>query len=60
MRAASARGEEVSWQRMYEQMFPEFCAAIDGLIAVADRDRRSALFQLKQYPPSAKSRAIRT
>lgn len=60
VRAASARGEEVSWQRLYERMSPEFCAAIDGLIAVADRDRRSMLFQLKQYPPEAKPRAILT
>jgi len=57
VRSASARGEEAAWERLYERMSPEFCASIDGLLAVSDR--KSTLFQLKQYPPDAKPGAIR-
>lgn len=57
VRSASARGEEVAWSRLYERMSPEFCASIDGLLAVSEG--KSTLFQLKQYPPDAKPGPIR-
>jgi TnpA family transposase len=57
--ACAARGEEAAWMRVLERLPPEFCAAADGLLAVPDGDRRSALFDLKQYPPDARPSTIR-
>src|SRR5262249_24314736 len=34
------------------RLSPEFCAAIDRLLVVADGERHPTLFQLKQYPPN--------
>jgi len=57
VRSASARSEEAVWSLLYSRMSPEFCASIDGLLAVTDR--KSTLFELKQYPPDAKPGPIR-
>ena len=56
----AARGEEATWQRIHERLTPEFCAAVDALLAVPEGDRRSALYQFKQYPPEARPVAIQS
>jgi len=57
--SASARGDEAAWQRVHERLSPEFCDAIDRLLAVAD-GRHSGLFQFKQYPPDPRPADILT
>src|SRR5262249_15025017 len=57
VRSASARGEEAVWSLLYGRMSAELCASIDGLLSVSEG--RSALVQLKQYPPDAKPGPIR-
>jgi len=56
--AAKARGEEAIWQRIQERVTPEFCAAVDALLAVPKGDRRSEFNEFKQYPPEARPVAI--
>jgi TnpA family transposase len=57
--ACVARGEEAAWLRICERLPPEFRVAVDGLLAVPEGDRRSALFDLKQYPPDARPSTIK-
>ena len=54
----AARGEEAIWQRIQERVTPEFCAAVDALLAVPKGDRRSEFNEFKQYPPEARPVAI--
>lgn len=58
--SAGARGDEAAWQRVHERLSPEFCDAIDRLLAVADGGRHSGLFQFKQYPPDPRPADILT
>ena len=46
------------WQRFLARLPPDFREAIDRLLDVADGERYSTLFQLKQYPPEATPAAI--
>jgi hypothetical protein len=40
-------------ERIADRLTPEVRSAIDTLVQVAEGDRRSELFQFKQYPPEA-------
>jgi hypothetical protein len=55
---AVTRGAGRLWQRFLARLPSEFRDKIDQLLAVADGDRHSALFQFKQYPPEATPAAI--
>ena len=57
---ATAGGAGRLWQRFHARLSPEFREAIDRLLEVADGERYSTLFQLKQYPPEATPAAILT
>ena len=50
---ATASGAGRLWQRFLARLPSEFRDAIDRLLAVADGERHSMLFQFKQYPPEA-------
>ncbi|HTP51679.1 MAG TPA: Tn3 family transposase [Anaeromyxobacteraceae bacterium] len=56
--SCTARGEEATWQRIQERLTPDFCAAVDALLAVPEGDRRSEFNQFKEYPPEARPGAI--
>lgn len=51
--AATARRAGRLWQRFLARLPSEFRDAIDRLLAVAEGERQSMLFQFKQYPPEA-------
>jgi len=55
---AVARGAGRLWQRFLARLPSAFRDSIDRLLAVADGERHSALFQFKQYPPEATPAAI--
>ncbi len=55
---ATAGGAGRLWQRFLARLPPDFREAIDRLLDVADGERYSTLFQLKQYPPEANPAAI--
>lgn len=50
---ATAGGAGRLWQHFLARLPSDFREAIDRLLEVADGERYSTLFQLKQYPPEA-------
>lgn len=48
----SAATERSTWQAVVDHLTVEQKAKIDELLQVRDGDRRSLLFELKQYPPA--------
>lgn len=58
--SCTAQGEAATWQRIQERLTPDFCAAVDAMLAVPEGNRRSTLSEFKQYPPSARPVAIQS
>ena len=47
------------FERVFKQMPPELCKAIDELLQASDGNQRSYFNQLKEYPPSAKISSLK-
>ena len=56
----ASRSRQDVIERIADRLTPEVRTAIDTLVQVAEGDRRSELFQFKQYPPEANAVAILT
>ncbi len=53
IQSATARAQEDVYRHIVTGLSSELQRAIDGLLQVPDGERRSMLFQLKEYPPEA-------
>jgi TnpA family transposase len=56
--SSTSRSRQGVIERIADRLTPEVRSAIDSLVEVAEGDRRSELFQFKQYPPEANAAAI--
>ena len=58
--SVTSRGRHEVVEGIAGRLTPAMRHAIDDLVQVPDGDRRSSLFQLKQYPPEANAAALLT
>jgi hypothetical protein len=56
--SVASQAQQETFERFAAALPPELCAAIDELVEVPEGDKRSGLFQLKEYPPEASAKAL--
>jgi TnpA family transposase len=56
--SVTSRSRQEVIERIADRLTPEVRDAIDALIQVPEGDRRSELFEFKQYPPEANAAAL--
>jgi TnpA family transposase len=58
--SSTSRSRQDVIERIADRLTPQVRSALDTLVQVAEGERRSELFQFKQYPPEANAVAILT
>jgi TnpA family transposase len=56
--SVASQAQQETFERVAAILPPELCVAIDELLEVPEGDKRSGLFQLKEYPPEASAKAL--